>query len=308
MRRGTPCGRRRSGAATAAGSSRCASRSRNCASPRPIVTRGASTSSASSSAGTNPAWLQLVRKNESGLASKMARLEGIAGIDPPTTLELLPYVTAREEFVAPVLPGSPFNDGSRFFGGAGLDMKYGLSSSLTLDATFNPDFGQVEVDPAVVNLSQFETFFEERRPFFTEGAKVFGDFGRSGASQYLGVLPARADALLQPPHRPLPAGQGERSLRGHPGLDHHPRRGQGGRACPQGLDVRRARGGDRARVCRSVERRAVDQGRSRAAHQLHRVPRPARTGAPRRHRPPGHVGVPRSERARARLVSHRSRA
>ena len=132
------------------------------------------------------AWLQLVRKNESGLASKMARLEGIAGIDPPTTLELLPYVTAREEFVAPVLPGSPFNDGSRFFGGAGLDMKYGLSSSLTLDATFNPDFGQVEVDPAVVNLSQFETFFEERRPFFTEGAKVFGDFGRSGASQVPG--------------------------------------------------------------------------------------------------------------------------
>jgi hypothetical protein len=133
-------------------------------------------------------WLQLVRKNESGLASKMAHLEGIAGINPPTMLELLPYVTAREEFVAPVPPGSPFNDGSRFFGGAGLDMKYGLSSSLTLDATFNPDFGQVEVDPAVVNLTQFETFFEERRPFFTEGAKVFGDFGRSGASQYWGFF------------------------------------------------------------------------------------------------------------------------
>jgi hypothetical protein len=133
-------------------------------------------------------WLQLVRKNESGLASKMAHLEGIAGINPPTTLELLPYVTAREEFIAPVPAGSPFNDGSRFFGGAGLDMKYGLSSSLTLDATFNPDFGQVEVDPAVVNLTQFETFFEERRPFFTEGAKVFGDFGRSGASQYWGFF------------------------------------------------------------------------------------------------------------------------
>jgi hypothetical protein len=133
-------------------------------------------------------WLRLVPKNESGLASKMARLEGIAGIDPPTALEFMPYVTAREEFVAPVTPGSPFNDGSRFFAGAGLDLKYGLSSSLTLDATFNPDFGQVEVDPAVVNLTQFETFFEERRPFFTEGAKVFGDFGRSGASQYWGFF------------------------------------------------------------------------------------------------------------------------
>ena len=133
-------------------------------------------------------WLQLVRKNESGLASRMAHLEGIAGINPPPTLEFLPYVTAREEFIAPAPPGSPFNDGSRFFAGAGLDLKYGLSSSLTLDATFNPDFGQVEVDPAVVNLTQFETFFEERRPFFTEGAKVFGDFGRSGASQYLGFF------------------------------------------------------------------------------------------------------------------------
>jgi len=133
-------------------------------------------------------WLRLVRKNESGLASKMARLEGIEGIDPPTALEFMPYVTAREEFVAPIMPGSPFNDGSRFFAGAGLDLKYGLSSSLTLDATFNPDFGQVEVDPAVVNLTQFETFFEERRPFFTEGAKVFGDFGRSGASQYWGFF------------------------------------------------------------------------------------------------------------------------
>ena len=64
-------------------------------------------------------------------------------------------------------------------------MKYGVSSSLTLDATFNPDFGQVEVDPAVVNLTQFETFFEERRPFFTEGAQVFGNFGKSGASAYV---------------------------------------------------------------------------------------------------------------------------
>ena len=204
-------------------------------------------------------WLQLVPKNESGLASRMAHLEGIAGINPPPTLEFLPYVTAREEFVAPKLPGSPFNDGSRFFAGAGLDLKYGLSSSLTLDATFNPDFGQVEVDPAVVNLSQFETFFEERRPFFTEGAKVFGDFGRSGASQYLGLLQARADALLQPTHRPLSAGEGERPVCRHPELDHHPRRGQGRRADAQRLDARSARGGHGARVCPVVGRHADGQ-------------------------------------------------
>jgi hypothetical protein len=133
-------------------------------------------------------WLQLVRKNESGLASRMARLDGIEGIHPPSTLQLRPYVTARGEFIRPALAGSPFNDGSRAFASGGLDLKYGVSSSLTLDAAFNPDFGQVEVDPAVVNLTQFETFFEERRPFFTEGAKVFGNFGKSGASETWGFF------------------------------------------------------------------------------------------------------------------------
>ncbi len=134
------------------------------------------------------AWLQLVRKNEAGLASRMAHLEDIAGITPPGTLELMPYVTSRAEFITPPVAGNPFNDGARAVGAAGLDLKYGVTNSLTLDATFNPDFGQVEVDPAVVNLTQFEVFFEERRPFFTEGAKVFGNFGRSGASEYWGFF------------------------------------------------------------------------------------------------------------------------
>jgi hypothetical protein len=134
------------------------------------------------------AWLQLVPKNESGLASRMAELVGIGGVTPPVHLQLVPYVTTRAELVEPPAGGSPFNDGLRGFAGAGLDLKYGLSSNMTLDATFNPDFGQVEVDPAVVNLTQFEQFFEERRPFFTEGAKVFADFGRSGASEYWGFF------------------------------------------------------------------------------------------------------------------------
>ena len=133
-------------------------------------------------------WLQLVPKNESGLASRMAALDGIAGLAPPVTLQWLPYVTSRAEFVAPARAGNPFNDGSRLFASGGLDLKYGLSSSLTLDATFNPDFGQVEVDPAVVNLTAFETFFDEKRPFFTEGANVFGNFGKSGASAYVGFF------------------------------------------------------------------------------------------------------------------------
>jgi hypothetical protein len=129
-------------------------------------------------------WLRLVRKTDAGLASKMAALEGIVGIDPPSTLEWLPYATTRAEFLEPNPPGTPFNDGSRLFASAGLDLKYGVASNLALTATINPDFGQVEVDPAVVNLTQFETFFEERRPFFVEGARVFASFGRSGASSY----------------------------------------------------------------------------------------------------------------------------
>ncbi len=97
-------------------------------------------------------WVSITPSNESGLASRMPHLEGLAGIPQARHLELLPYVTARSEYVAPVNSGNPFNDGSRAFAGTGLDVKYGVASNLTLDATVNPDFGQVEVDPAVVNL------------------------------------------------------------------------------------------------------------------------------------------------------------
>ena len=129
-------------------------------------------------------WLALVPKNESGLASRMTHLSGIQGVAPARHLELLPYATARAEYLAPARPGDPFNDGSRALAGAGLDLKYGLATNATLLAAVNPDFGQVEVDPAVVNLTAFETFFEEKRPFFTEGSQVFGHFARSGASEY----------------------------------------------------------------------------------------------------------------------------
>jgi len=129
-------------------------------------------------------WLALVPKNESGLVSRMAHLEGLAGIRPGRHLELVPYASARADYVEPPAGGSPWNDGSRYAAGAGLDLEYGLGSALTLVGAFNPDFGQVEVDPAVVNLTAFETFFEEKRPFFTEGSQVFLRFGRSGSSDY----------------------------------------------------------------------------------------------------------------------------
>ena len=134
---------------------------------------------------TEETWLELVPKNETGIASRMAHLEGFADIAPGRHLELLPYVSGRAEYIAPDSPGDPFNDGSRYFGSAGLDLKYGVGTNMVLTAAFNPDFGQVEVDPAVVNLSEYETFFEEKRPLFTEGSQFFANFGRSGASEYI---------------------------------------------------------------------------------------------------------------------------
>ena len=128
------------------------------------------------------AWLELVPKNQNGRASRMVHLAGLDGLQPSRRLELLPYTAARAEYVTPASPANPFNDGSRLFGSAGLDMKYGLTSNLTVDATVNPDFGQVEVDPAVVNLTAFETFFEEKRAFFLEGSQIFNNFGRGGSN------------------------------------------------------------------------------------------------------------------------------
>jgi hypothetical protein len=100
-------------------------------------------------------------------------LTGLGRLPAPRQIELVPYAVARNEH--PTAPrNDPFRRRNQLAPGVGLDVKYGITSNLTLNATFNPDFGQVEVDPAVVNLSAFETFFPERRPFFVEGASIFG--------------------------------------------------------------------------------------------------------------------------------------
>lgn len=123
-------------------------------------------------------------KNGSGFVSRFPELVGMQDLHPPRHLEVMPYVTSRTE-LRDHAPGNPFNDGSRFDGGIGADLRVGLGSNLTLDGTINPDFGQVEVDPAVVNLSDFETFFPEKRPFFVEGSNIF-DFGYGGANNNWG--------------------------------------------------------------------------------------------------------------------------
>jgi hypothetical protein len=138
-------------------------------------------------------WLAMVPRRENGLASRMARLEGLDHLAAVHHLELLPYSSVRGEMIRPLSAGDPFNDGSRGFASVGMDLKYRLSNSLTLDATVNPDFGQVEVDPAVVNLTAFETFYEEKRPFFVTGNPIFKAFGRGGAPEQFGYFRTEPD-------------------------------------------------------------------------------------------------------------------
>ncbi|HUL44360.1 MAG TPA: DUF5916 domain-containing protein [Bacteroidota bacterium] len=119
-------------------------------------------------------------KNGSGFVSRFVDLTGVENIVPPRRLEVMPYITGKAEY-APHDIGDPYHTGSRYSPGLGADFKMGLGSNLTLDGAINPDFGQVEVDPAVVNLSDVETYYNEKRPFFLEGSNIF-DFGSGGAS------------------------------------------------------------------------------------------------------------------------------
>jgi hypothetical protein len=125
-------------------------------------------------------------KNEEVGVSKYAELVGIKNILPPTKLEVLPYIVGSTTTTNQFSHGDPFNDGNTQAGNIGADVKFGIGNNLTFNATINPDFGQVEVDPAVVNLSQFEVFFKEKRPFFIEGSTFF-DFGRGGANNNWGL-------------------------------------------------------------------------------------------------------------------------
>ena len=129
-------------------------------------------------------WWVLVPKTDSRLVSGFGHLEGLDGIRPKHHLELLPYATVGVERAGTAAAGDPFSRPNRPAGGAGLDLKWGMTSSFTLDGTLNPDFGQVELDPAVVNLTAFETFYQEKRPFFIEGSQQFNTFGRNGLPLY----------------------------------------------------------------------------------------------------------------------------
>ncbi|OGU67922.1 MAG: hypothetical protein A2499_14195 [Stygiobacter sp. RIFOXYC12_FULL_38_8] len=126
----------------------------------------------------------MVPKKESGFVSRFASLEGLNGIKPKQRLEILPYIVQKAQYLVHD-KNDPFYKSNQYKTTIGADFKIGLSSSLNIDATINPDFGQVEVDPAVINLSAFESYFEEKRPFFIEGSNSFY-FGIGGANNNWG--------------------------------------------------------------------------------------------------------------------------
>ncbi|HEX2206007.1 MAG TPA: DUF5916 domain-containing protein [Longimicrobium sp.] len=114
-----------------------------------------------------------MKKDDSRVVARFGELRGLSGLPAPRRLELLPYTVSGVTRAPRGVAGDPFYARNDLRGAFGLDLKYGLTSDLTLDATVNPDFGQVEADPSEVNLSAYETFYAEKRPFFTEGADIF---------------------------------------------------------------------------------------------------------------------------------------
>ncbi|MDH3208348.1 MAG: carbohydrate binding family 9 domain-containing protein, partial [Gemmatimonadota bacterium] len=141
--------------------------------------------------------LAFTPKAERGGIATYGHLTGLGGIEASDRLEVLPYVVTRAEYVEPGT--NPYRSDSEYFGSAGVDLLYRPSSQLTLNATINPDFGQVEVDPAIVNLTVYETRYEEKRPFFIEGSEIF-DFGRntSGGQLFYSRRIGRSPQLSPP--------------------------------------------------------------------------------------------------------------
>ncbi|MBV9109013.1 MAG: hypothetical protein JO306_06380, partial [Gemmatimonadetes bacterium] len=121
-------------------------------------------------------------RNSPGFVSFFGELSGLDAVRAPTRLEVVPYASSRLQR-APGDPNDPFYRRNDARGSVGADFRYGLPGGFTLTGTVNPDFGQVEVDPAVVNLTAFETSFPERRPFFVEGSDLFR-FGQLRAQNY----------------------------------------------------------------------------------------------------------------------------
>ena len=144
-----------------------------------------------------------IPKSAQGGVPGYGHLTGLVGIEPGRRLEVLPYVVARSEHVDPA--GNPLLSDSEQSASAGVDLKYRVTSNLTLDATLNPDFGQVEVDPAVINLGVYETRFDEKRPFFIEGSEIFGLNTGGGGQLFYTRRIGRTPQMRLSPYNDAPA-------------------------------------------------------------------------------------------------------
>ncbi len=138
---------------------------------------------------------QLIPRQNTGRMHQLGELRGIRGLTRPRHVELLPHVLGKVE------PHRDGTGGMQGSGSAGLDAKIGLTSNFTLDVTMNPDFGQVEADPSVINLTAYETFYPEKRPFFLEGKKILDfpieEFDQLFYSRRIGQAPSYTPQLGQ---------------------------------------------------------------------------------------------------------------
>lgn len=143
-------------------------------------------------------------RDQPGGAPRYGHLVGLESIATGKRLEVMPYVVSRAEYVD--RGRNPFRTNEEYALDAGADLKYRVTSSLTLDATVNPDFGQVEVDPAVINLTAFETQYQEKRPFFVEGSELFR-FAEDGTNSLFYSRRIGRRPSLAPPYeaRDVPA-------------------------------------------------------------------------------------------------------
>ncbi len=132
----------------------------------------------------------LIPRTERFWSSRFGELRGISGVAPTSRMEALPYFAGASTVNGNRDGGNPFDTGGNLEGRVGGDLKIGIGPNLTLDATVNPDFGQVEADPAEVNLTAFETRFPEKRPFFLEGSRLFSlNHGNVYYSRRMGARP-----------------------------------------------------------------------------------------------------------------------
>ncbi len=155
-----------------------------------------------------------IPRNESGFVHHAGELGGMEEVEPRKQLDITPYGVASFNSYEPV-EGNPFMTGSDPMLKAGLDAKIGVTNNLTLDLTLLPDFGQVEADPSEVNLTAFETFFEEKRPFFIEGKNITsfnvglgdGDIGNDNLfySRRIGRSPHGSPSLDDNEYADMPA-------------------------------------------------------------------------------------------------------